>query len=599
MLKKILLGVNVAALLVVLFLTAWDQSSRYSVSLYVKPAAAQEIRNTRREVKESDVVPTAEGEEGTPLPIPDLKINGVAPFYDRPNATFYFSIADDKNSWPDLTFTLDGENPEGRLCFLEDFTRESRSDVLEASSRIPFMIYDGETYRNFYLTFSTLPLMQVSLHDLPEGTQIHESLKDAEEDMVRLPEDVENNYEERLSEDAPIRREDSYATVTLLDPRGAEEERKYGEVFVSEARLHVRGRSSVNYPKNSYRMELLIPDEQDNSLLIENKVPLLGMRKDGDWILNALYAEPTKIREKLAAEVWLNMNKDVQTPGEAAGYRVEYVEVFIDDTYWGLYGLTERIDAKMLGLTGADETKDSDRLYWSIADENQWWKEYETPETPYYSGGYELRYPDVISEPYEEWWRPFRDLVRASREDAVADREAEFGAIADINSAVDYYLFYQAVTGVDNVIQNTYFIYRGDTGKFTFMPWDLDQTFANVWQGDMPRLTAEDYGVIDQFRSWWVTKRMIRENGSDIQTLLRQRLKVLRRDALNEKNLVRRIDAIEKELDASGVLTREGSRWPLGGHTTNTSALRQYVVGRLMRLDSHVRSLPQNGGGDD
>ncbi|MCI8554362.1 MAG: hypothetical protein HFJ80_05395 [Clostridiales bacterium] len=587
MIKKAALCISALALLTTLLVTAMDQASRYPTTLYAKPARIAEIRSTRQET------PAADGTEE--LPVPDLRINGTALFYDRLSATFYYSLTDDRKSWPDFTFTLEGVQPEGRLCFTRDFMQESRSEVLEASSRIPFLIYDNETYQSYYLTFSTLPLMQIRLHELPEEVRIHETLKDGD-DTTRLPQDVLLDYDVLLAEDAPIRREDSYATVTLFDPRGEEDDRKYGEVFLSEARLHVRGRSSVNYPKNSFRMELLVPDEKDPSLLIENKVPLLGMRKDGDWVLNALYAEPTKIREKLAAEVWMAMNEDVETVGEAAGYRVEYIEVFIDDTYWGLYGLSERVDAKMLGLTSSENPAGSDLLYWSIADKDQEWTGYSQPETPYYSGGYELRFPDIISEPSADWWRPFGQLVRAAREKELDDRAVEFSAIADVNSAINYYLFIQAVSGVDNVIQNTYFLYRAETGKFTFLPWDLDQTFGNVWQGEMPRLTGEDYNTVDWFRPWWVTQEMFDENAGEMLSLLRNRLRTLRRGVLDEKAMVRRIDAIEKQLDASGVLTREGNRWPQGGHNSHTGALRQFVVARLIRLDSQVRRMAWEGG---
>ena len=85
------------------------------------------------------------------------------------------------------------------------------------------------------------------------------------------------------------------------------------------------------------------------------------MRNDGDWILNGMYAESTKIREKLSAEVWRNIRADQNDPGLSPGYSVEYVEVFIGNRYWGVYGLSERIDEEQLGL------EEGDRLYWSIA----------------------------------------------------------------------------------------------------------------------------------------------------------------------------------------------------------------------------------------
>lgn len=50
------------------------------------------------------------------------------------------------------------------------------------STRIPFILYDDETYRQYYLTFSTLPLMQITLDEFPEDKTVVSTLEETEEE---------------------------------------------------------------------------------------------------------------------------------------------------------------------------------------------------------------------------------------------------------------------------------------------------------------------------------------------------------------------------------------------------------------------------------
>ena len=566
-LKKIILFCSVAALAAIYCLSAYSELSRLPSNLSVGEAEARSIMDARQ--------PAAVTKD---TEVPALAVNGVTPLYDEESATFYYSLADDSRRWPVLHFTLDGQEADGRLAFLEDFMNEDREAVLTESSRIPFILYDDESYRRYYLTFSTLPLLQITLDEFPEDKTLAASQEEEEEE----PEWLALDYEELLSPNAPIGREDSFAHIRLLDPQG--DERGYGAEFTSDARIHVRGRSSVQYPKNSYRLELLCPDENDSSLLVENKAGLLGMRNDGDWVLNGLYAEPTKIREKLASQIWRDIRSDRNDPGLSSGYTMEYVEVFIGNRYGGVYGLSERIDQKQLGL------EEGDRLYWSVADQDKS-SAYFTGVESLYRYGYELRYPETVSS--NDLWEPFRQLTYLSREAGYEERDEYWPVLVDENSAADYLLYILAVDGVDNVIQNTYFLYRESSGQFTFLPWDMDQTFGNVWQGSLPLLTTENYSRYDQFRDeWWVTNNLLTKGGSGFTSLLQTRYRELRRQVLAEDTLIAAIDACERQLDASGVLIREAERWPSGAQNSSTDALKGYIRSRLNAMDRYIRTLP-------
>ena len=145
-----------------------------------------------------------------------------------------------------LHFTLDGQEAAYLLlAFLEDFMNEDRETVLTESTRIPFLLYDDESYRRYYLTFSTLPLLQITLDEFPEDKTLAVPQEEEEEE----PEWLALDYEQLLSPDAPIGREDSFAHIRLLDPQG--NERATGPNSPPTPGSMSRGRSSVQYPKTA------------------------------------------------------------------------------------------------------------------------------------------------------------------------------------------------------------------------------------------------------------------------------------------------------------------------------------------------------------
>lgn len=90
----------------------------------------------------------------------------------------------------------------------------------------------------------------------------------------------------------------------------------------------------------------------------------MGIRNDDDWILNSLYADNTRLRDKLCMDLWQETGAYDNPYGKNFGMQGEYVEVLINDSYTGLYLLTHPIDRKQLGLS-ANAGNDTlpERLY--------------------------------------------------------------------------------------------------------------------------------------------------------------------------------------------------------------------------------------------
>lgn len=74
----------------------------------------------------------------------------------------------------------------------------------------------------------------------------------------------------------------------------------------SEAKMRVRGGVSRNYPKLGFKLKLFEEDVQGNRQ--KRNASLLGLRRDSKWNLAALYADDTKIRDKVAIDLWADMS---------------------------------------------------------------------------------------------------------------------------------------------------------------------------------------------------------------------------------------------------------------------------------------------------
>ncbi|MDE6203773.1 MAG: CotH kinase family protein, partial [Lachnospiraceae bacterium] len=233
----------------------------------------------------------------------------------------------------------------------------------------------------------------------------------------------------------------------------------------ADCQWHLRGATSRNYEKSSYRLTLT-----------DTRLSFLGMRKDDDWILHSLYDDEGLIHNKLSYSVWRDIAADNHVDHDE-GISMEYVELFMDDHYLGVYGLSERIDKKALDLGKKDI------LYKCCEPENPGEDDFYSELTEEMSPSFEWKYPDDFGmddwEPLKRWTSMFCFNNPWSYEEGIG--------ILNIENAVDYTLFNLLICGMDNAMKNIYYWadYQGD-GSYQFIkiPWDLNMTWGNSWIDD-------------------------------------------------------------------------------------------------------------------
>lgn len=260
-------------------------------------------------------------------------------------------------------------------------------------------------------------------------------------------------------------------------------------VQTSPVGIELRGGSSQRYPKKTYDLEFWT-DESGN----ESKNMQFGnLRKDDDWVLDALYNEPLRLRAFSSHQLWLDIHTLYYSALEEdakSGADVRYVDLFLNNTYLGIYMLSEQVDKKQLQLKGYKDGLRGE-LY-----KGDSWKTGNTtfrglPEfyksSPVW-GGYELKTPKP--DEFIDWTNlyNFTDFVMNSE---LEDFRKEIPAKLNIDNAIDYFIFLNLLRATDNTGKNIYTAKYTKDEPYFFVPWDLDGVFGTNWQGHIDDHTED------------------------------------------------------------------------------------------------------------
>lgn len=293
----------------------------------------------------------------------------------------------------------------------------------------------------------------------------------------------------------------SPGALTLIDPTDAA-----GPQSLSVL-LRYRGATALAYEKKNYAVKLLDADGADLD------APLLGMRSDNSWILDAMASDVARMRNRVSTDLWLDFSRrpyysDLE-PTMVNGTHGRFVEVFVGQRYWGLYCFTEKVDRKQLRLKKYKGGTPRGLLYKSFTYDNMYSVDDPAPSAASFTWqGWECAYPDVRKgEPID--WQPLVDLYgvlcRPSPDFYVLDHLQEH---IDVPLWRDYVIFCDLLHADDNVAKNIFVYFRDATssavvlndaalvgslpdgspitspapGPACVCPWDLDATWGRDYR---------------------------------------------------------------------------------------------------------------------
>ena len=345
--------------------------------------------------------------------------------------------------------------------------------------------------------------------------------------------------------------------ITIVDA----EMRTEGRLMASfDCKLRYRGASSLKYEKKSFAIKLL---DSDGENLDAN---VFGIRKENDWILDAMAIDRIRMRNRVCFDIWNEISKtpyktDFDNRNGTLGY---FVEVYLNGDYHGLYCMTDKIDRKLLGLKKAKEQSDGSVYVRGVLYKGEAWTDatrmtgYDISES--FDGeawnGWELQYPDDY--PCYDAWKPLMNLI-----DFCNTRNAFFKLHYRqhfyYDNLVDYALFIMGLNIIDNNVKNTHFSCPDINVNETFLitPWDLDCSLGGLYEGSH----YEEYTKITELTSNYLYYQLYVYNVDNFRGSMKERWQELLSGIMSPDNFKARLDAYAKRFKESGAWQREYDKW--------------------------------------
>ena len=429
---------------------------------------------------------------------------------------------------------------EGKLFFEENEWLDDKKKAISEGNKFKLYLVKDDVCHAYNLVFTGMPIMCLNSEEMyqnEEGTEVFVG---------------------------EVQVYDHYSEGTKLQ--------------IADCEYHIRGNTSIGYEKVGYKLELT-----------EEDLPLLGLREDEDWILNALYDDAGLVHNKLSYMMWQEIASYNGVKNDE-GVDMQFVEVFIDDEYVGVYGLTERVDQKTLSLNR------NDILYKCRSDRIPEEHNFTNEETDGWRPIFLLKYP---KNPTQEDWEPLKQWSNYFYKEQFNTYE-EGAALLNMENTVDFNIFTLLISGVDNMRKNAFLIaeYQND-GSYLFkkVPWDMNATWGNPWVDNKDsNFTLYDPAYIRDVNTWYTDlSTLYFYDETRVSQLLRDRWWELRQnDVVTKEKICGMIDSVFGYLHDSGAYKRNYERWSHGSEYWQDEYIYEYVDGRIDFLDGYFNQLYQD-----
>lgn len=340
-------------------------------------------------------------------------------------------------------------------------------------------------------------------------------------------------------------------------------------------KIRHRGASSLKYEKKSFAIKLI--DDDGNSI----DRSFFGMREDNNWILDAMAIDMARMRNRINTDLWNDFSHTTYIRNDYEdesrnGTDGQFVEVFLNNKYHGLYCMTEKFDRKLLKLKKFKNTKVRGVLYKSFS-----WAPFYGTGTSFYDydntsvnwQNFEASYPDIEDgEPFT--WKPLADMVKFISTSSNAIFRSEIETKVDVPVCIDYALMMDFIAAQDNVAKNmfAYFYDITETEKMGIGVWDMDHSWGRNYKSELVNHDF-DIRVTDNrlfYRLYYVY--------DSSHKLFRERYAEMRRGVFKAANLRKRFARYFDLFEQTGADERETRRWQgVDGFTLNFKAEREYI----------------------
>jgi len=369
--------------------------------------------------------------------------------------------------------------------------------------------------------------------------------------------------------------------------------------FNGRGTLHLRGRSSLDYQKNSFTLHT--KDDAGGAL----KVPLLGLPKESEWVLYAPYPDKTLMRDVLAYELSNNM-------GHYAP-RTKFVELFVNRIggklsmrgYFGVYVLEEGIKRGKNRVNIA-KLEPGDNSEPNITGGYIFKKDHNDKGKPGFmtSRGNYFFYvepkPEELTPAQKGWLTShLNKFEQALAGPEFKDPSRGYRAYIDVDSFIDHHWIVEMTKNVDG-IRFSNFLHKDRGGKIKMEPiWDWNLSFGNASgkQGWAPQGWYWTQLPDDEYL-WF--GRLFED--PDFEQKYIDRWGALRTNIFATANVLGRVDELAALLNESQA--RNFRRWPILGRYVHPNWyvgqtyrdeidwMKQWIRARLTWIDRQFLAAP-------
>lgn len=366
---------------------------------------------------------------------------------------------------------------------------------------------------------------------------------------TNLPIVVVDTQGQEINEEAAVRTSfaviDGQETNTLYD----------GTSVNCFADLKIRGHSSADFNKKSYRLELY---ETETSTK-EYNASVMGMSKESDWVLYGPYLDMTLTRNMLMYGIG---RQTMEWAPDA-----KYCELWIDGEYQGVYVMVEKIKMSENRLNLTDYSLLTGESSFILSREMP---DSEDVEFSTYANSLGLLYQSMavnypratqITDSQLTWIEDYiNEFERSLYSDYYLDDTRGYKSYIDLDSFATYYVLSEFSMNEDTGYHSTY-CYRDVNGKLKAGPlWDFNSSFNNYVSTQM-----SPEGFYLDNNGWF--ERMLTD--PEFVDAVVAKYRELRTGVLSDERLLSTLDSLHAQL--GDAVERNDAVW---SHYGQESGLR-------------------------
>lgn len=334
-----------------------------------------------------------------------------------------------------------------------------------------------------------------------------------------------------------------------------------------KAAVKYRGGISSKYPKHSMTVEF------------EDQVKLGDLPMNDDYIFNASYVDKTFQRHKLSYDIFRLMDEKNKAP------RCDYLPIYLNDKYIGLYVIMEKVNGSWLGFDKANPK--GARLF----KDPFIFVEERLPNVQEPDNYYQQKFPKLDVKDYTD------DLDRYKKclfeyDDRMFRYIATEGFWFDKENVVEWHLLLLLTNNDDGLIKNFYLYNDHYGGSLKFIPWDYDHSFGRDGNYDL--------NLIDRpvdCEKVVLIKRLMHTSNLGYRKKLKERYFDLRRTLFTVEALYEMIDAntesIQPHIKNNAKVWPTDSEWysDANDYDQEIAIIKKYIPMRLKQLDAYFYNL--------